>query len=276
MAAAFVLIPIFPIRKTRCLPWTSSTQGAAGVRQRRCEWRVPPTLIKYYVLGADSFRETTIWPPRGIESAHFNLDQAGTVTQSVPADGKDIYNVDFTATTGMHNRWYQFSRASYGDRHGDDLKLLTYDTPPFTEDVELAGWQFVVLQKSAATSDPAGFAYLEDVASDGTVTYITDGQLGAINRKIADWDALPYDPGPEPHSFKRANALPVVPGEKFSLAFKLYSVAALIKQGHRIRLVIGGADVDTFQRLSQAPERFAFYRGGSETSRLNLPLRSWR
>ncbi|KAF2815968.1 galactose-binding like protein [Mytilinidion resinicola] len=237
---------------------------------------VPPRRIKYYVLGAGSFREAAIWPPQGVEYAHFNLDRAGTLTRSVPGDGKDIYHVDFTATTGKHNRWYQFTRASYGDRRRHDLKLLTYDTPPFIEDAELAGWPVVVLQMSAATSDPAVFAYLEDVAPDGTVTYITEGQLRAINRKIADRDALPYDAGPVPHSFKRADALPVVPGEKFSLAFKLYSVAALIKKGHRIRLAIGGADIDTFRRLSHAPERFEVYRGGSEMSRLNLPLRPWR
>lgn len=62
--------------------------------------------------------------------------------------------------------------------------------------MELAGWPIVVLQMSAATSDPAVFAYLEDVAPDGTVTYITEGQLRAMNRKIADQDALPYDLGP--------------------------------------------------------------------------------
>ena len=140
----------------------------------------------------------------------------------------------------------------------------------------MAGWPVVILQMSTATSDPSIFAYLEDVAPDGTVIYITEGQLRAINRKIADREALPYDPGPVPHSFKRADTLPVVPGEKFSLAFKLYSVAVLIKKGHRIRLAIGGADIDTFRRLSHAPERFEIYRGGHEMSRLNLPLRLWR
>lgn len=238
---------------------------------------IPQRVIKYYVLGAGSFRETVEWPPRDVDYAHFHLDRNGTLTRGVPDSGRDAYDVDFTATTGRNNRWYQFTRASYGDRRKQDLKLLTYDTPPFTEDMELAGWPVIALQMSTATSDPTVFAYLEDVAPDGTVTYITEGQLRAINRKIADRDALPYDPGPVPHSFKRNDALPVVPGEKFSLAFKLYSVAALIKKGHRVRLAIGGADADTFRRLSEsAPERFEIYRGGSEMSRLTLPLRPWK
>jgi len=238
---------------------------------------VPQRLIKYYVLGTGLFRETAEWPPRGVDFAQFNLNGAGTLTRDVPDAGGDIYDVDFTASTGKSNRWNPPTPASYVDRRGQDRKLLTYDTPPFVEDMELAGWPVIVLQMSTATSDPTVFAYLEDVAPDGTITYITEGQLRAINRKIADLDALPYDPGPAPHSFKRNDALPVVPGEKFSLAFKLYSVAALIKKGHRIRLAIGGADADTFRRLSDsAPERFEVYRGGSEMSRLNLPLRPWK
>lgn len=76
------------------------------------------------------------------------------------------------------------------------------------------------------------------IALDGTVTYITEGQLKAISCKIADQDALSYDLGPVLHSFKRAHALLVVPREKFSLVFNLHSVAALIKKGYRIRLVI--------------------------------------
>jgi putative CocE/NonD family hydrolase len=235
--------------------------------------KLPSRIIKYYILGERSFRETAIWPPQGVEYAHFNLDQAGTLTRSVPVNGKDIYDVDFTATTGKYNRWNQGPRPVYDDRRDHDLKLLTYDTPPFIEDMELVGWPVVSLQMSTATSDPAVFAYLEDVAPDGRVTYITEGQLRAINRKIADLNALSYDPGEVPHSFKRADALPVVPGEKFSLSFKLYAVAALIKKGHRVRLAIGGADTGSFRRLSHAPERFEIYRGGSEMSRLNLPLR---
>lgn len=142
--------------------------------------------------------------------------------------------------------------------------------------MELAEWPVVTLQMGAATSDPAIFAYLEDIAQYGAVTYITEGQLRAINRKIADLDTLSYNTVPAPHSFMRADALPVVPGEKFSIAFKLYAVAALIRKDHCVRLAIAGADVDTFRRLQHAPERFEVHRGGDAMSRLEVPLRPWR
>ena len=162
--------------------------------------------------------------------------------------GIDRYRVDFTATTGKQNRWYQFTRPTYGDRRDADRKLLTYDTPPMQADTELAGWPVLTLHISAATTDPAIFAYLEDVAPDGRVTYITEGQLRAINRKPAEPSALPYDSGPAPHTFNRADALPVTPGEFFTVAIKLFAVAALIQRGHLIRLAIAGA------RLGDPPQ----------------------
>jgi putative CocE/NonD family hydrolase len=189
----------------------------------------------------------------------------------------DTYCVDASATTGKENRWYQFTRPAYGDRREEDRKLLTYDSPPMEEDTELAGWPVVTLCMQAATDDPAVFAYIEDVAPDGRVTYVTEGQLRAKHRRLADPATLPYDPGPAPHSFRRADALAVVPGEIFTIAFKLFATAALIRRGHRIRLAIAGADRDTFRLLSNGrPERFDIHRGGPEPSAVTLPLRPWR
>lgn len=237
---------------------------------------LPARTIRYYVLGAGMFRETSVWPPNGVEQVRFALDRGSQLTWGTPEPGLDSHEVDFTATTGKENRWYQFTRPAYKDRRTEDRKLQTYDSLPMTEDTELVGWPVVTLRMCAQTSDPAVFAYIEDVAPDGRVTYITEGQLRAVNRKLADPAKLPYDPGPAPHSFNRIDALPVVPGESFTMTFKLYATAALIKKGHRIRLAVAGADLDTFRRMSNGhAEQFGIYRGGAEPSIVELPLRRW-
>jgi uncharacterized protein len=238
----------------------------------------PVRMIEYYVMGARLMRETPVWPPAGIEQVRFFLDAHGGLTRAKPTTGVDSRPVDFTATTGNANRWTtQIGAApTYMDRRDEDRKLMTYDSPPMSEDNELAGWPVVALHMRTKTSDPAVFAYVEDLAPDGRVTYITEGEIRAVNRKIADPATLPYDQGPAPHSFNRADALPVAPGEAFTLQFKLYSTAALIRKGHRIRLAIAGADLDTFMRLSNGqPERFDILRGGAEPSVVVLPLRAW-
>ena len=239
--------------------------------------RQPARSIRYYVLGAGSMRETPVWPPAGIVPVGFALDEDGRLTRETPAAGIDSHDVDFTASSGVQNRWCWITRPAYADRRDDDRKLLTYDSPPMTEDMELAGWPVLTLRLATRTSDPAIFAYLEDVAPDGRVTYITEGQLRAINRRPADPASLPYDPGPAPHSFRRADAIPVVPGEPFTLRMKLFATAALIRKGHRLRLAIAGCDKDSFERLSNGEaERFDIHRGGAEPSRIELPLRPWR
>jgi uncharacterized protein len=240
--------------------------------------RLPTRTIKYYVMGAGVMRETSVWPPAGIQQLRFALDAHGQLTRGEPAPGSDAREVDFTATAGTANRWTTQDgiAPAYTDRRVEDRKLLTYDTVPVTEDSELAGWAVVTLRMRTKTSDPAVFAYIEDVAPDGRVTYVTEGEIRAVDRKIADPSTLPYDQGPAPHSFNRAAALPVVPGEAFTLKFKLYSTATLIKKGHRMRLAIAGADSETFARLSKGqPEQFEIFRGGAEPSVVELPLRTW-
>jgi putative CocE/NonD family hydrolase len=238
--------------------------------------QAPERRLHYYVLGAGTFRETTVWPPDGTEPSRFALDGDRSLTRDTPTTGMDSYLVDPTATTGKQNRWYQYGAPAYGDRRTEDLKLLTYDSAPLNDDTELVGWPVVTLRMRTTTNDPAVFAYLEDVSPDGRVTYITEGQLRAVNRRVANPGTLPYDAGPAPHSFRRVDAMPVVPDEWFTISLKLYATAALIKKGHRVRLAIAGADQDTFRAMSDGrSERFEIDRGGAEPSAIELPLRPW-
>jgi uncharacterized protein len=268
--------PFFPRRVTAVPPLPDQYRQRLAFADDVISGRVPERRIHYYVLGAGVFRETTVWPPRGAESARFALDRDGALTRGTPEAGIDSYQVDPTATTGKQNRWYQYAVPAYDDRRAEDRKLLTYDSPPWPDDTELAGWPVVTLTMRTATNDPAVFAYLEDVSPDGRVTYITEGQIRAVHRKLASPATLPYDPGPAPHSFRREDAMPVVPGQWFTLSFKLYPTAALIKKGHRIRLAIAGTDADTFRPWPEGQyERFDIQRGGTEPSVIELPLRPW-
>lgn len=270
--------PFFPERRDPFPTVEEQHRLNIGFANKILSGHRPARLIRYYVMGATTMRETTVWPPVGIKQIRFALDANGGLTRGNPANGLDSRPVDFTATQGKENRWTTNAGPPpvFTDRRVEDRKLLTYDSAPMTEDSEMAGWAVVSLRMRAKTNDPAVFAYIEDVAADGRVTYVAEGELRAVNRKIADPATMPYDQGPAPHSFNRADALPVVPGEAFTVKFKLYSTAALIKKGHRIRLAIAGGDADTFHRLSNGqPEQFDIYRGGNEPSVVYVPLRPW-
>ena len=70
-------------------------------------------------------------------------------------------------------------------------------------DVEITGNPIVTLYVSSTTPDAAFHVYLEDVAPDGTVTYITEGMLRAINRKVSNEEPPYVQFGPY-HSLERA------------------------------------------------------------------------
>lgn len=235
--------------------------------------------IHYYVLGADTFRDTKVWPPVGVADTRLYLAE-GTLQAQRPAKAEHVdYTVDFTAGTGKNTRWStQFGAPPiYPDRREADAKLLVFDSAAFDADMELAGTPVIELFAAAQSNDPVFYVYLEDVAPDGRVTYITEGQLRAIHRAPADPATLPYDQGPAPHSFRRADALPVVPGETMRIEFALNPTAALIRKGHRLRIAIAGADADVFRRYPEAgPERFRVSLGADAASAVTVPLRPWR
>ncbi|MFV3126929.1 CocE/NonD family hydrolase [Niveispirillum sp. KHB5.9] len=239
----------------------------------------PDRMIHYYVMGTGRFRDTDIWPPAGTRETNFHLAPGGALSATPAPSGSIAHKVDFTATTGDATRWStQFGTPpAYPDRRAEGEKLLSFNSPPFEADMELAGTPSVTLHVASATADPAFFAYLEDVAPDGRVTYLTEGMLRAVHRKPADPASLPYDQGSAPHSFRRADALQVIPGEAMEVRFALFPTAALIKRGHRLRLSIAGGDAKIFRRYSEGKEEvFTVQTGPANASRVTVDLRPWR
>lgn len=235
--------------------------------------------IHYYVLGARTFRTTAAWPPSDVKRIAFRFDAQGTLSTDRPrADGEDRYSVDFSATTGNATRWTTQigDPAAYGDRREADRALLTYTSAPFERDMELVGTPAVRLFVATTTADPAFFAYLEDVAPDGRVTYLTEGLFRAIHRKPATAGQLPYDQ-PEPaKSYERADAMPMVPGRIAEVTFPTFPIAALLKAGHRLRLSLAGADTSAFRRYSEGKaESWSVQRSALYPSSLSVDLRPW-
>ena len=242
-------------------------RGAAGGR-----------TIHYYVMGAGAMREAGTWPPQETSVRRFAFSSNHRLVGGRAATGVDRYSVDFTATTGKATRWStQFGTPpAYPDRRDEDRRLAVYDTAPMDRDTLIAGYPVITLRVATATADPAFFVYLEDVAPDGRVTYLTEGTLRAIHRKPADPESLPYDQGPAPHSFLRADSLPVTPRQVMTVRFALFPTAALVRAGHELRVAIAGADTDTFRRYSEGkPETFRIHRGGPDGSALEVALAPW-
>jgi putative CocE/NonD family hydrolase len=213
--------------------------------------------IRYFNMGEEAMKEAEAFPPPGTTNERFYLRENFSLSSCKPKKrkGADQYLVDFSVTTGPANRWMtQMGEPvlNLDDRGAMDAKMLTYTTEPLKEDVQITGWPVVSLKVAADADDAALFVYLEDVDENGRSRYVTEGGLRAIHRKVTTDPDLPVTYTPD-HSFAQADGMPVVPGEKMQLDFKLWPTSALIKKGHRIRLAIAGGDAGNF---NQVPEGY--------------------
>ena len=161
----------------------------------------------------------------------------------------------------------------YGDRRAEDEKLLHYTSAPLEADLEITGSPTVTLQVISTHTDGAFHVYLEDVAPDGRVTYLTEGLLRAIHRKVGDARTAPYVPLGVYHSLRKVDVQPLTPGEVAEISITLCPISVLISVGHRIRLAIAGHDaaLKTRYPLDGIPE-LRFQRNSAQASYLQLPV----
>jgi putative CocE/NonD family hydrolase len=236
--------------------------------------------IRYFTMGARQWRETQIWPPPGFDSRtkfYFAGEHALNTVSSVVSSASDSYAVNFKASTGEDNRWSAVMGRDvfHPDRSAQDAMLLVYTGSPLSTDMEISGSPLVVLAVSSTAADGAFIAYLEDVAPDGQVTLLDEGELRAVCRKQPDASKLLYTQVAAATSSSRNDALPLIPGKPAELSFSMWPTSVLLRKGHRIRIALAGADANSFARYPLTGDvTWTVYRESSRTSYLELPLRT--
>jgi len=114
--------------------------------------------------------------------------------------------------------------------------------------------------------------YLEDVHPSGEVTYVTEGQLRAIHRKLSN-EEPPYKTPVPYRTFMKKDAMPLVPGEPAELVFDLLPTSYQFLKGHSIRVAIAGADKDHFPVANTSlPPTLEFHRDSEHASFIDLPV----
>jgi len=236
----------------------------------------PP--IRYYTMGEERWKTSTEWPPESSPlSMYFHKE--GRLSMKVPpaTDNPDRYQVDPTTGTGKHSRWNTLVGISlkdpYPDRKERDQELLVYTSDPLSMALEVTGHPVATVYLSATSQDTNLFIYLEDVTPEGDVHYVTEGELGAIHRRWQPGDTLFNGTNPLPvHTFRRADAARLIPGEVVPLLVELLPTSYQFKQGHRIRIALAGADTDHFQNLDGPPPTWEVWHTPNRPSHIQLPI----
>ena len=231
--------------------------------------------VHYYTMVEGVWKAAPSWPPPA-ESVRYYLAEEGALGAERPRldSASDEYLVDYSHGTGAASRWNSLMGwpVDYPDRAEADQKLLVYDSPPLERDVEVTGHPVATLYVASTADDGVFLAYLEDVDESGRVTYVTEGVLRGVHRRIgkrrpADTPGVPY------RSFERPAGRPMVPGGVTALVFDLLPTSYLFQQGHSIRIALAGADRDHFALIpSQGPPTWTVLRDAAHPSHVALPV----
>jgi len=239
---------------------------------------VPEKILYYYTMGEEKWKKTATWPPKGQTMEKWYLGDNNTLTQDQPQSesGNDKYEVDYETTTGIRNRWYTLLslRVIYNNRKEEDARSLTYTSAPLQEDVEITGHPVVKLLMTSTHEDGMVHAHFEFIDKKGVIHWITDGQLRFIHRKISD-EKPPYKLFVPYHSYLKKDQLPLVPGEIAEISFGMQPTSLIVRKGCRLRLVIAGADKESFARYPKDESitpTFTIERNKVNASYIELPL----
>jgi predicted acyl esterase len=222
----------------------------------------PP--IKIFVEGIKQWRYEQEWPLKRTNWTKFYLRPRGRLfmepepldTESVPPDG--FYQAPLTVTSVVQS--------------------LKWASQPMVEEMEVTGPAVLYLYASIDTDDTNFIVKLYDIDPHGNRSQLTTGWLKASHRELDKNKSTPWRPH-HPHT----RSIPVVPGEVFEYAIRVYSFSNVFRVSHRMELELSSQESltdattallppDSFHLPSGRATTHKIYRDRNHPSYLLLPM----
>lgn len=230
--------------------------------------------VHLHVMRAERWQDAPAWPPHGAERM-LHLGADGLLSAQPGEAGALEHRATFGCGTGQDTRWGRLQIRNVQDYYPDWERRsgghLAFASEPLAAETTVAGHPLLSLDFACNQADACIFAYLEDIAPDGTRRYITEGMLRALHRHGREAGATYRATWPLP-SFRRSDARPLVPGEPARVEFPLLPTAWVFPAGHRIGLRLAGADRDSFALWPYGRPGLWRIGTGPGGSTLTLPL----
>ena len=205
----------------------------------------PASGVRYFVMGANAWRESPDWPPKGrrqllylgSRSGANSLSGDGRLLLVVPRRSKpdefeyDPRNPVPTLGGALCCNARLFPWGPLDQRPAEQRRdVLVYTSETLTTDIEVAGAVEVVLFVSSSAPDTDFTAKLVDVAPDGMARIICDGVLRMRFRGGVD------------------RPLVYRPGTVEKIVVETGVTANVFRAGHRIRVDVASSNYPRFDR----------------------------
>ena len=202
--------------------------------------------VRYFVMGENQWRDADAWPPPAKPTAYYlaplkSEDETGTNAEtlrnsrsgtaafsSFVSDPADPVTNPYSSS-GAHDYRELFNRKD----------VLTFDSSPLEQDLEVTGSIHANIFVSCDCRDLDLWARLLDVSPDGTAFNLMSPGLEVMRASYRD--------------VKRGRQL-LKPGEVYELRLENQITSNVFRKGHRVRVQISGTFFPDFSRNLQSGE----------------------
>ena len=207
----------------------------------------PP--IRFYVNGADEWRQENEWPLARTQWTRFHLRR----WQGLSMEPEEVFGKPDAFVQQPPDETF-------------DPSFVQYVSEPQTEAVEITGPIAFYFHAEIDQDDTSWILSLRDVHPNGREVELTKGFLKASHRAVDGERSKPHEPY-HPHR----ESEPVTPGEIYEYAISLAPTSNVFKRDHRIKLVISSLDHARSRNYELAPESLGrthapWHLAGSKTT----------
>jgi uncharacterized protein len=231
--------------------------------------------IHYYTINAPAgqeWRSASAWPVPGTEMRPMYLGARGALGAAAPRGrgAPRAFTVNYEIAC-PEKKAGPFEGGPFAQPCHVKGEGASYAGGRLVSDTEVTGSPVVDVWIAADRKDAHLFAYLEDIAPDGSVRVVTEGRLKASLRATAtpNWKI----PGDYPwHRSFVEDVQPLEPGKPVKLSFDMMPTSWLFKAGHRIQVTIRGADERERLREDGLASRITVFADAAHPSVLRVPV----
>src|SRR5262245_25573059 len=230
----------------------------------------PP--VRYFVMGANEWREASTWPPpaRRVETLYLGSagdGVRGRLTTATPTGTAS--SIAFTSDPSRPVRDPSDAPGAHDDHALESrADVLTFDTEPLVQDMTVAGDATAVIYASCDCRDFDLWVRILDVHPDGRAFNLMSPGNDVVRASYRD-------PARGPKALE--------PGRVYELRIPTLMMANRFSKGHRIRVQVSGSFDPHLSRNLQTGDseigtsasrtaRVEIHQGGGRASKLLLPL----